>query len=456
MKLIQNKDVQKDAATEVISHDVAPLTVNTDARVYARIGWLIVLLGVIGFLIWASFAPLDKGVPMQGTVAAESNRKAVQHQAGGTIQEILVKDGDVVKAGQVLVRMNAITATAALDITEAQYLNARATEARLIAERDGLKSIRFPEELTKRASDPKVAETMALQTQLLASRQASLQNEMAGVDESIAGLKIQIQGLQESRDSKKAQVGFLKEQLEGMRDLSKEGYVARNRLLDLERTYAQLQGAISEDIGNIGRSQRQVLELNLRKSQRMQDYQKEVRTSLAETQKEAEAQGARMSAQQFELQNVEVKAPVDGTVVNLAVFTNGGVVPPGFKMMDIVPADDPMIVEGQLPVNLVDKVHAGLPTELIFSAFNANRTPHIPGVVETVSADRTVEERTGAAFYRVRVKVSPNGAKMIAQHKMDIRPGMPVELFVKTGERTMMSYLLKPIFDRAHSSMSED
>jgi protease secretion system membrane fusion protein len=456
MKLIQNKDVQKDASTEVISHDVSPLTVNTDARVYARAGWLIVLLGVIGFLIWASFAPLDKGVPMSGTVAAESNRKAVQHQTGGTIQQILVKDGDVVKAGQVLVRMNAITATAALDITESQYLNARATEARLIAERDGLKSIRFPEELTKRASDPKVAEMMALQTQLLASRQASLQNEMGGVDESIAGLKIQIQGLQESRDSKKAQVGFLKEQLEGMRDLSKEGYVARNRLLDLERTYAQLQGAISEDIGNIGRSQRQVLELNLRKSQRMQDYQKEVRTTLAETQKEAEAQGARRSAQQFELQNVEVKAPVDGTVVNLAVFTNGGVVPPGFKMMDIVPADDPMIVEGQLPVNLVDKVHVGLPTELIFSAFNSNRTPHIPGVVETVSADRTVDERTGAAFYRVRVKVSPKGAKMIAQHKMDIRPGMPVELFVKTGERTMMSYLLKPVFDRAHSSMSED
>jgi protease secretion system membrane fusion protein len=456
MKLIQAKDPKKDVATEVISHDVEPLNVNTDARAYARIGWLIVLLGVIGFLVWASFAPLDKGVPMTGTVAKESNRKTVQHQSGGTIQQILVKDGDVVKAGQVLVRMNAVTAQAGADVTEAQYLSALATESRLLAERDGLKSIRFPEELTKRASDPKVAEMMTLQNQLLASRQSSLQNELGGVDESIAGLKIQIQGLQESRDSKKTQVGFLKEQLEGMRDLAKEGYVARNRLLDLERTYAQLQGAISEDIGNIGRAQRQVLELNLRKAQRMQDYQKEVRSLLADVQKEAEAQGARMSAQRFELSNVDVKAPVDGTVVNLAVFTNGGVVPPGFKMMDIVPADDPLIVEGQLPVNLVDKVHEGLQTELIFSAFNANRTPHIPGVVETVSADRTVEERTGAAFYRVRVKVSPKGAKMIAQHKMDIRPGMPVELFVKTGERTMMSYLLKPVFDRAHSSMSED
>ncbi|MDN4054637.1 HlyD family type I secretion periplasmic adaptor subunit [Massilia sp. YIM B02763] len=452
MKLIQ----QKDAATEVISHDVAPLTVNTDARSYARIGWLIVLFGFVGFLVWACFAPLDKGVPMSGTVAKESNRKSVQHQTGGTIQEILVKDGDVVKAGQVLVRMNAITAKAGYDITEAQYLTARATEARLMAEQLGQKTIRFPEELTKRANDPRVAEMMTLQSQLLASRQASLQNELGGVDENIAGLKVQIQGLQESRDSKKAQVGFLKEQLEGMRDLAKDGYVARNRLLDLERTYAQLQGEISEDIGNIGRAQRQVMEMTLRKSQRMQEYQKEVRTTLADTQKEAEAQGARMSAQQFELSNVDVKAPVSGTVVGLAVFTNGGVVQPGFKMMDIVPTDDPLIVEGQLPVNLVDKIHDGLPTELIFSAFNANRTPHIPGIVETVSADRSVDERTGAAYYKVRVKVSQEGAKMIAHHKMDIRPGMPVELFVKTGERTMMSYLLKPVFDRAHSSMSED
>jgi protease secretion system membrane fusion protein len=452
MKLIQ----KKDAATEVIAHDVTPLEVNTDDRSWSRLGWLVVILGVVGFLIWAAVAPLDKGVPMSGTVAKESNRKAIQHQTGGIIQDILVKDGDTVKAGQVLVRMNAVNAKAAYDMTRGQYLAARATEARLLAERDGAATIHFPTELTEHAGDAAVAQAMSLQSELLSSRRGALKSELASVDEDIAGLKSQIQGLQESRQSKKEQIGFLKEQLDGMRDLAKEGYVARNRLLDLERTYAQLQGAVSEDIGNIGRAQRQVMELSLRKSQRMDDYQKEVRTQLAETQKEAGAQGARMQAQQFELANVEVKAPVDGTVVNLAVFTNGGVVAQGFKMMDIVPSDDPLVVEGQLPVNLIDKVHEGLPTELIFSAFNANRTPHIPGVVETVSADRTVDERSGAAFYKVRVKVSPKGAKMIAANHMDIRPGMPVELFVKTGERTMMSYLLKPIFDRAHSSMSED
>jgi len=450
MKLIPTK------AHDVVSQDVAPVEVNTDARAYARMGWLIVLLGVGGFLLWALFAPLDKGVPMSGTVAKESNRQAVQHQAGGTIAQILVRDGDVVKAGQVLVRMNPIVAQSAVEMTDSQYLSALAVEARLEAERDGAKSISFPAPLTQHAGDARVADLMNLQRSLLASRRASLENELGGVDESIAGLKMQIQGLQESRESKKEQVRILKEQLSGMRDLAKDGYVARNRLLDLERTYAQLGGSISEDIGNIGRAQRQVTEMVLRKAQRVQDYQKEVRTQLTEVQREAEGQQARLQAQKFELSNVEVKAPADGTVVNLAVFTPGGVVPAGFKMMDIVPSDDPLVVEGQLPVNLIDRVHAGLKTDLIFSAFNANRTPHIEGVVEQVAADRTVDERTGNAYYKVRVKVTPKGARMVSEHKLDIRSGMPVELFVKTGERTMMNYLLKPVMDRARSSLSEE
>ncbi|MFL6671672.1 MAG: HlyD family type I secretion periplasmic adaptor subunit [Massilia sp.] len=452
MKLIQDKT----QASEVISHDVTPLEVNTDARAFSRVGWLIVLAGVGGFLLWALLAPLDKGVPLSGTVAKESNRQAVQHQTGGTVQQILVRDGDVVKAGQVLVRMNQVNAQSAVEMTESQYLTALAVEARLAAERDGAKKISFPKELEQRRGEPRVAEMMSLQNSLFMSRQSSLQSELGGMDESIAGLKMQVKGLQESRESKKEQVNILKEQLGGMRDLAKEGYVARNRLLDLERTYAQLNGSISEDIGNIGRSQRQVTELTLRKVQRVQDYQKEVRSQLTDVQKEAEAQAARLQAQKFELANAEVKAPADGTVVGLAVFTPGGVVQPGFKMMDIVPSDDPLVVEGNLPVNLVDRVHPGLKVELIFSAFNANRTPHIPGEITQVSADRSVEERTGAAFYKVRAKVSPEGVKMIAEHKLAIRPGMPVELFVKTGERTMMNYLLKPVMDRAKSALSEE
>ncbi|MEX5744912.1 HlyD family type I secretion periplasmic adaptor subunit [Massilia sp. X63] len=446
----------KSETSDVVAHDVVPVEVNTDARRFARVGWIVVLLGFCGFLLWATTAPLDKGVPLSGYVSKESNRQAVQHQTGGTVQQLLVKDGSVVKRGQVLVRMNPIVAKSAFDMSEGQYLTARAVEARLMAEMANRSSIAFPDELKKRSGDPRVADMMRLQEQLLMSRQMSLKSELGSVDETIAGLKLQIRGLEESRESKKEQVAILKEQLGGMRDLAREGYVARNRLLDLERTYAQLSGSISEDIGNIGRSQRQVMELSLRRAQRTSDYQKEVRTQLTEVQKEAEALASRIEGQKFELQSVDVKAPADGTVVNLAVFTEGGVVPPGFKMMDIVPSDDPLVVEGQLPTNLVDKVHPGLPVELMFSAFNTNKTPHIEGEVTTISADRSVDEHTGMPYYKVRVKVSQAGAKKVAAHKMNIIPGMPVELFVKTGERTMMNYLLKPVFDRAKASVGGD
>ena len=454
MANILNKPAEP--AHEVLAHDVTPLTVNTDAGAYARIGWIIVLVGVLGFLVWASLAPLDKGVPLQGTVAKEGNRKAVQHQTGGTVQEILVKDGDVVKAGQVLVRMNNVQTSSALQISVAQYIVARTVEARLTAELTGAPALAFPASLKEYKGDPRLTESVALQSQLLSARRMALQNELGAMSEAVAGLEAQARGLEESRDSKKAELGFLREQLDNSRDLAKDGYIPRSRLLELERTFASVSGAVSEDIGNIARSRRQIAEQNLRRAQRTQEYQKEVRTQLSDVQKEAEALDSRIKGQHFEYASTEVRAPVDGVVVGSNIFTQGGVVGPGARMMDIVPADDALVVEGQLAVNLIDRVHAGLPVELHFSAFNTNKTPQIPGTVIQVAADRTVDEKTGQPYYKVRARVTPEGARLIAEKKLDIVAGMPVDLFIKTGERTMMNYLLKPIFDRSHSALSED
>jgi protease secretion system membrane fusion protein len=446
----------KEPPTEVIVHDVEPLTVNTDAGAYSKVGWWILLLGFGVFLLWASFAPLDKGVPLSGTVTKETNRKTVQHLTGGTVADILVREGDVVKKGQVLVRMNDVLVKSQADVAQVQYVNARASEARLRAELEGRKTLTVPASLAPIKNDPRVAQSLSLQNSLLVSRQSALQAELGALDENVAGLKMQTAGLQESRESKKQQMAILKEQLDNMRELSKEGYVARSRLLEIERTYAQTSGMLSEDIGNIGRAQRQVMEMALRRTQRLQEYQREVRTQLSEAEREAEALSSRMTALKYDLDNAEVRAPVDGTVVGLSVFTRGGVISPGFRMMDLVPTDDPMIVEGQLPVNLVDKVHAGLPVDLIFSAFNTNSTPHIPGRVTQVSADRSVDEKTGVPYYRMKASVTPEGKKLIAEKKLEIRTGMPVDLFIKTGERTMMSYLLKPLVDRARTSLSEE
>ena len=383
---------------DAVYHEVIPMGVNTDARVQARLGWWIVILGVGGFLLWASLAPLDQGVPVSGTVIVSTNRKAIQHPTGGVVSEILVKDGDTVKAGQTLVKMNDVQAEAQDEVSRVQYYSDLATEARLTAERDGKSSIAFPAELVKQKNNPRVADDLKTQSQLFESRTKAIHEELA----------------------------ILSEQLQGMRDLAKDGYVARNKLLDLERTYIE----------------------------RKQGYESEVRSQLAEVQKEADSLKMRLQSLDYDLANAVVKSPVDGTVEGLSVFTSGGVIGPGFKMMDVIPSGDKLVVEARIPVNLIDKVHPGLKVDFIFTAFNDKRTPHVPGEVDMVSADRMVDEKTGAPYYRMTAFVTPAGMKLLKNLK--IRPGMSVELFIKTGERTMLNYLMRPLLDRMKVSLTEE
>jgi membrane fusion protein, protease secretion system len=428
--------------------------VKTDFTSLIRYGWWLVLGGFGSFMLWASLAPLDKGVPMSGTVTVETNRKAVQHESGGTVDAILVKEGDTVKAGDVLVRMNSVHASSEAEMSRVQYFTARSAEARLLAERNGAKTIEFPDELKNNRNDPRVAENIALQEQLFVSRRAAIQNELASIDENIAGLTIQNSGLSESLRNKQQQLGFIKEQLDSMRALANAGFVARNRLLDAEQSYVQINASIAQDNGNLGRGTRQVGELRLKRQQRMDEYQKEVRAQLSDVQKEAASLGNRLSGLDHNLKNVQIKASVDGTVIGMNVFTQGAVVAPGFRLMDIVPRDDLLVVEGRLPVHLIDKVQSELDVELIFSAFNQNQTPRIPGIVTQVSADRLVDEKSGEPYYKLLARVTPEGMKKIGNLK--VRAGMPVDLFVKTGERTMMNYLLKPLIDHFKMSMTEE
>ncbi len=439
-----SQDTTFDAVTDV----------NTDTTWHARLGWWIVLAGFGSFFVWASLAPLEKGVPLSGTVNVETSKKTVQHATGGTVDAILVKEGDTVKAGDVLVRMNNIQASADAEMTRVQYFTLLANEGRLLAESTGSKVIQYPQELTAVKDDPRVASNIALQQQLFSSRQGAKQSEWASIDENIAGLTVQNKGLEAAKTSKQQQLMFVQEQLDGMRDLTKSGFMSRARLLDVEQSYAQINAAIHEDIGNIGRGKRQISELIFKRQQSIQEYQKEVRTQLSDVRKEAGALVNRLSGLDYNLNNILVKAPVAGTVIGLSVFSPGAVVAPGSKIMDIVPSDDPLIVEGRLPVHLVDKLHSGLDVELIFSAFNQNKTPHIPGVVTQVSADRLVDEKTGEPYYKLLAKVTTEGMQRVAHLK--IRAGMPVDLFVKTGERTLMNYLFKPLLDHFSMSMVEE
>lgn len=428
--------------------------VQTDARKPARLGWWLVIAGLCTFVLWASLAPLDQGVPMGGTLTVAGNRKAVQHQSGGTVEAILVKEGDTVKAGQPLVQMNSVQARANADITRTQYLAARGTEARLLAERDGRAGIVFPPEVQAAADQTPTMAAMAVQQQLFVSRQSALHSELAAIDENIAGLQVMQSGQKLSLEGQQMQMRLLKEQVDNLRELARDGFVPRNRLLEMERAQAQLVAAVAEATGQIGRNQRQIAELRLRQLQRQQDFQKEVRTQLAEVQKEAEALRSKLQSLDYDVANAVVKAPVDGIVADVNIFTAGGVVAPGFRMMDVLPLNEPLIVEGQIPVHLIDSVHPKLPVELIFSAFNQNTTPRVPGIVTQVSPDRLEDPRTGVPYYRLRADVTPEGRQMLS--RLDVRPGMPVELFVKTGERTLLTYLLKPLRDNFRLSLTEE
>lgn len=332
-----------------------------DETHYARLGWIVLIVGFGGFMLWAMFAPLDKGVSAQGVVITDGQRKVVQPAVSGVIDEILVKDGDQVKAGQLLVRMNDLQAAA----------------------------------------------------------------QANGTRETMAGLEGQINGLVISIANQKAQLKFIQEQLVGMRQLASEGYVARNRLLDLERTNAQIAGALAENQGNLERYKRQYAELE-----------------------------KKLSAYDFDLENTTIESPVDGSVINLAVFTKGQVVQAGTKLMEVSPHSQELVVEARIPVVLIDKVHVGLPVEMIFSAFNQRVTPRIPGVLTVLSADRTTDERTGEVYYKAQARVNEKGLQLLQDHQ--VRPGMPVEVFVITGERTMMNYLLRPFVDRVRSSLGEE
>jgi protease secretion system membrane fusion protein len=435
------------------AHDGANRTIDLNDARPRRWGWLLLIAGFGGFMAWAAFAPLDAGVPSPGTVVVSGNRKAVQPLVGGKIAELAVRDGDVVKAGQVLVRLDGTQARSQFDMARGQWFTTAAVEARLVAERTGRAQIQFPEELRQQMSDPRAANAMGLQTELFATRRRALENDLTVLRESIRGLEAQAQGIEEASRARREQARLLGEEIERQRDLVRDGFLARNRLSEQERSLAAVMGAIAEDAGNLGRTRQQIAELRARMLAREQEVRKEVESQLTDVQRDASALASRLQALQFELVNTEIKSPVDGTVVGLSVHTIGGVVPAGAPMMEVVPVDEPLKIDAQIAPHLIDKVKPGLDVDILFPAFQQATTPHIPGRVVTVSADVLVEAKQGIPYFKATVEVTPEGMKLLRHHQ--IRAGMPAEVFVRTGERTLLNYLVKPLLDRMNRALTE-
>jgi protease secretion system membrane fusion protein len=439
-------DAKRPAATADATIDL------NDARP-RRWGWLLVLAGFGSFMVWAATAPLDAGVPSPGTVVVSGNRKAVQPMVGGKIAQVAVKDGDAVKAGQLLVRLDGTQARSQFDVARGQWFSAAAVEARMVAERTGRAQIQFPEELRSEKSDPRAANAMALQSELFVTRRRSLDNDLNVLRESIRGLEAQLKGIEESSRARREQARLLGEEIERQRDLVKDGFLARNRLSEQERSLAAVMGAIAEDAGNVGRTRQQIAELRARMLSREQEFRKEVESQLTEVQRDSAGLTSRLQALEFELANTEIKSPADGIVVGLTVHTVGGVVAAGASMMEIVPIDEPLKVDAQIAPHLIDKVKPGLDVDILFPAFQQATTPHIPGRVLQVSADVLVEPKQGIPYFKATIEVTPEGMKQLRHNQ--IRAGMPAEVFVRTGERTLLNYLVKPLLDRMNRALTE-
>lgn len=428
--------------------DVLPL----DDHRPARLGRWLVLAGFGSFLLWAALAPLDKGVAVSGSVVVAGHRQAVQHPTGGVVARLLVHDGEAVSAGQVLLTLDATRPRAERDTLRLQYRDAQAAAVRLAAETEGQAQLRFPPSLP--ADDPDMQASQALHQQLFASRREAQRLQQAALREGLAGARAHLAGLESAQRYRREQRQALLQQLQGLRGLAQEGYIPRNRLLENERLLAQLDGELGEAVGAIGHARQQVQELGWRERQQAEEYRRDLHQQQVENRLRLGELASRLASAEFELAHTEVRAPVAGTLVGLAVFTPGGVIAPGQQLMEVVPRDAPLLVDARAPVELVDRLRPGLPVELLFAAFNQSSTPRVPGELVLVSADRLLDEQTREPYYQVRIRVSEDGARQLAG--LDIRPGMPVQAFVRTGERSLLNYLFKPLADRLHLALSED
>lgn len=428
---------------------------DTDFRSVIRLGLWILGIGFGSFMLWAMFAPLDEGIPASGAVAVESNRKRIDHLSGGVIDRILVREGQTVQEGEDLIVLNETQAVSAMNATQNQLHSSRAILARLIAERDGAKSITFPEELSKAAAqDEEIANLVKVQEGLFRSRQQAIQGELRIIDESTRGLEAQLSSLSKLKSGREKQVALFNEQLESFQRLNKEGFVSRNYLVDIERQLAEVQSRQSEDMSNIAAVNARLSEFRMRGAQREVEYRREVETQLTDVQREVSTLTERLTGQRDTVERLAIKAPVSGIVVDLAFHTIGGVIKPGDRILDIVPKEDQLIIEAQVAPQYIDRLYAGLPADVHFDAYSSRISrPMVRGSVSVVSADALIDKRSGAPYYSIRVTVPFDEVKRLGDLKL--QPGMQSTVMVKTGTRSLMVYLMRPLLRRFTTALTE-
>ncbi len=428
--------------------------VDTDDRTPRLIGFVTIIL-VFGFFIgWSTFAPLGSAAYAPGFVAVEDSRKTIQHLEGGIVKEIAIKDGQMVKKGDLLIVLDDTQLKAHLEIIEAQYKAVLALSARLEAERDNRESIQFDDYLKANTDDPDVIELMRIQERVFNTRKTAREGEIEVLKQRIEQLQEQINGLREQQKSNRKQIRLFKEEIVDFQVLLKQGFTDKTRMREMERRVAELEGETAQNSSQMMALKIKMGETKLEIIQIENRYQLEVAEQLSETVMQINDLQERRLALQDKLSHTNIVAPDSGMVLGLSVHTIGGVIAPGKPILEIVPQGENLIVEARVSPVDIDKVHVGLVSEIRFSAFESATTPVIEGEVLTVSADILTDENTGVPYYLVRIGVTPEGYKKLGDLKL--LPGMPAEVLIKTGERTLFEYLIQPATNRLARSFIED
>lgn len=435
------------AALDRVNNFLAPMGDMSEGPVKAARmpilagAWLVI--GLFGFLgVWSALAPLASAAIAPGKVILSGNHKTIQHLEGGVVDEILIREGEAVKAGEPLIKLNETAARARMELHRKQWLASKAAEARLIAERDKKEELTFPEEIQDAKNDPEVSEILESQRRLFESRVATIKSQIGLLGKQREQFRKEIGGLESQITAASRQIELLEEEIEAVMTLLRQGNAQKPRLLALQRQQAQLKGAKGEYQAAISRAEQAIAETELQMVNVENEFQNQVATEMREVVERVADLQERIKASDDVLQRIVIGAPLSGIVTDLQIHTIGGVIRPGDKIMDIVPIDE-LVVETQVSPQDIDVVHAGLEARVRLTAYKARAVPPLTGTVTQVSPDRFEDPKTGMAYYKARIQISD---EELAEHdNLQLTPGMPAEALIVTGNRTVLGYLMDPI-----------
>ncbi|WP_127754101.1 HlyD family type I secretion periplasmic adaptor subunit [Devosia sp. 1566] len=423
-------------------------------RFFVRAGYAVILVGMVFTGTFAAYANISSAVFASGVVAVESSRKVVQHLEGGLVHEILVRDADAVKAGQVLIRLNPIKAKATADLYRAQLFAMLGAQGRLEAEQVEAPVVSFPPFLAASVNNPQAARIMADEEKVFEQGRQSLNNQIAILNNRIVQLDQQVIGWQQQINALNQQIDSLTEQTAGLSGLNESGLYATNDLRNAERQLSALSGSLGEATANLATAKGNIEESRLQIDQLKQDYRRGAADALATLRPQVTDLRERLTVADDALARLEIKAPQDGVVQNLAVHTIGGVIGAGDAVMEIVPIGDDLIVNAQVPTTAVDSIHADMVAEVKFPAFHSRSIPILLGTVASVSADAITDQQTGNMYYLAKVHVDPDSIP--TEFRGKLQPGMPAEVVMTTGERTVMDYFTRPLSEAMFRGMREE